>query len=264
MKNLQHQAIKIIKKVAKQLQVEYVPQKKALTKEELLNQFNIANQFAELEIKEHLYKLAPEIVWSDAEFDMETQQKGFARDYWVCDAIDGAVHFLQGCYPWVVTLTLMRNNRPEFSIIYDYEREELFTAQRGKGAFLNDKKIEVSEKKDLASSFVSTFQRYDGIEEQELFEKTLKSIGDVTRESFALRMIGPASLQLAYIACGKIETFWEFGCDLYDWLAGSLLVEEAGGIVTDVEGKPFGIKSASGILATNNNAIQKRMIEILK
>ncbi|WP_312207667.1 inositol monophosphatase family protein [Empedobacter sp.] len=262
MEQLQMQATEIIKNVARELQEKYVPKEKGVSKERMFELFEIANSFAEHAIRTALNKIVPDIAWADAEFNIVAQQKGMDKDYWVCDALDGAVHFLQGCFPWVISLVLMRNNQPEFSILYYPEKDEQFTAKRGGGAFLNGIKIEVNSRKTLDSAFVSTFHRYGDDGEKELLEKTLLSMKRVIPKTFALRILGPASLQMAYIACGRLEAFWEFGNDIYDWLAGSLLVEEAGGVVTDTVGNAFGIKSNLGILSTNNTIIRDELIRI--
>lgn len=263
MEQLQIQATEIIKKVAHELQEKYIPIEKGLSTEKIFELFEELNSFAVNKIKTELYEIAKDIHWMDAEFDIDAQQKGMNADYWVCDAIDGAIHFFQGCFPWVVSLVLMRNNQPEFCILYDPEKLEMFTAARGNGAFLNGTKITVSNRRDLKSTFLSTFHRYGGETDYYLLDKTLASMKNVIPKSFALRIVGPSSLQMAYVACGRLDAFWEFGDDIYDWLAGSLLVSEAGGVLTDTVGHPFNIKTQVGILAANNDTIHREMIGLI-
>ena len=115
----------IIKDVANTLKNNYVPIARALDRKALLEQFETANSFAQKEIKRRLFDIAPHIFWSDAEFDMGKQKTSRPETaYWICDAIDGAVHFLQDFSPWCITLTLMQNNQPAFAIIYDAVRDD--------------------------------------------------------------------------------------------------------------------------------------------
>lgn len=227
MEKLLKQSSEIIVKVAKELKATQVPSTRAENKESLFNQFNIANNFSGHQIKAELQKIAPEIKWSYAEFEVERQISGDIKGlYWVCDAIDGAIHFLQDFYPWCITLTLMDDQKPVMALIYDAERDELFSTIKGQGA----------------DAIVSTVHPNNIPEETALVNKTLQSVSHLMPKVFALRLLGPASLQLAYVAAGRIDAFWEYGNDIYDWIAGALLVEEAGGHASIID---------SGIIASN-------------
>lgn len=243
MEKLLKQSSEIIVKVAKELKATQVPSTRAENKESLFNQFNIANNFSGHQIKAELQKIAPEIKWSYAEFEMERQISGDIKGlYWVCDAIDGAIHFLQDFYPWCITLTLMDDQKPVMALIYDAERDELFSTIKGKGAYFNGKAIRVNSKRALSDAIVSTVHPNNIPEETALVNKTLQSVSHLMPKVFALRLLGPASLQLAYVAAGRIDAFWEYGNDIYDWIAGALLVEEAGGHASIID---------SGIIASN-------------
>ncbi|WP_158622557.1 inositol monophosphatase family protein [Pedobacter sp. KBW06] len=243
MEKLLKQSSEIIIKIGKELKATQVPSVRADNKEALFGQFNIANNFSGNKIKAELQKIAPEIKWSYAEFDVERQTSGAIKGlYWVCDAIDGAIHFLQDFYPWCITLTLMDDQKPLMALIYDAERDELFSTIKGQGAYFNGRPISVNGKKKLSDAIVSTVHPNNIPEENALVNKTLQSVSQIMPKVFALRLLGPASLQLAYVAAGRIDGFWEYGNDIYDWLAGALLVEEAGGYASITD---------SGIIASN-------------
>lgn len=248
MEKLLKQCSELIINIARELKEKHVPSERATGKEGLFDQFNAANGFSGNNIKTGLQKIAPEIKWSYAEFDVARQSSGEVKGlYWVCDAIDGAVHFLQDFYPWCITLTLMDDQQPLMALIYDAEREELFTVIKGKRALLNGKALTVNHKEVLSDAIVSTVHPSNIPEEMDLVNKTLQSVNHMMPKVFALRLLGPASLQLAYVAAGRIDAFWEYGNDIYDWLAGALLVEEAGGKA---------LISDSGIIAANKPLYQ--------
>jgi myo-inositol-1(or 4)-monophosphatase len=233
MEKLLKQCSELIINIAGELKEKHVSSERATGKEGLFDQFNAANGFSGNNIKTGLQKIAPEIKWSYAEFDVARQSSGDVKGlYW----------FLQDFCPWCITLTLMDDQQPLMALIYDAEREELFTVIKGKGAFLNGKAIGVNHKEVLSDAIVSTVQPNDIPEEMELVNKTLQSVNHMMPKVFALQLLGPASLQLAYVAAGRIDAFWEYGNDIYDWLAGALLVEEAGGKA---------LISDSGITAAN-------------
>lgn len=243
MEKLLKESSEIIKHTARELKNNYVPKNRATSVNELFGQFKAPNDFSSKTIKTELLKIAPDIKWSYAEFDIARQTSGNIKGlYWICDAIDGGIHFLQGYYPWCITLTLMDKDQALMTIIYDAERDELYTALKGKGAFLNGHPIHVSTKKYLSEAIVCTAHPNNLREEMELVSKTLESMEIMMPQVFALRLMGPSSLQLAYVAAGKIDAFWEYGNDIYDWLSGALLIEEAGGTA---------VINSSGLIAAN-------------
>lgn len=249
MEKLLKDSSELIIKVAKLLKAQYVPATRAITKEEMFAQFGDANDFSGTEIRKGLLAIAPDIKWSYAEFEIEKQNSADIKGrYWVCDAIDGAIHFLQDYYPWCITLTLMEDQQALMTIIYDAEREELFTAIRGKGAFLNGKAIGVNHKESLSEAIVATNHPNNIPEETALVHKTMESVNRIMPQVFAFRLGGPAALQLAYVAAGRVDAFWEYGNDIYDWLAGVLLIQEAGGKARI---------DSSGIIAANSFLFMK-------
>ena len=174
---------------------------------------------------------------------------------WYVDPLDGTTNFAHGYPQFCVSLGLERRTeetQPDqdgtlvAAVLYDPMRDELFTAERGQGALLNGKAIQVSRIPDLAEALISTGfpsrKRHDSPNVHFYQEFTLRSHG--------VRRAGSAALDLAYVACGRTEAFWEFNLNPWDTAAGILLVEEAGGRVTDFSGNPFQLNSRE-ILASN-------------
>jgi myo-inositol-1(or 4)-monophosphatase len=174
---------------------------------------------------------------------------------WYVDPLDGTTNFAHGFPQFCVSLGL--EHRPaalapdqdgtiEAAVIYDPMRDELFTAERGRGAWLNGKRIAVSRIPDLAESLISTGfpsrKRHDSPNIHFYHEFTLRSHG--------VRRAGSAALDLAWTACGRVEAFWEFNLNPWDTAAGILLVTEAGGRVSDFAGGPFRLDSRE-VLASN-------------
>lgn len=224
------------------------------TREAAYKMFNEANTRVESLLKEALADRFPSIRWSSSEFKTDQQQQPeFEQSYWVCDAIDGAIHFLQGFGFYSLSLCLIRNGAPVLAFVYDPERDELFHAEEGKGAYMNGKPIHVAAKSVLSDAYITTSPPSFPADEPETTNKAIRSAGAVMLKSFAVKMLGSVKLQLAYVACGRLDGYWEFASnygDYYDWLPGALIVQEAGGLVTDTEGRPFTWR-ANGVLAAN-------------
>ncbi|WP_301994108.1 inositol monophosphatase family protein [Brevibacillus laterosporus] len=230
---------------------------RSTTVEDLFQQFEESNRWSTFEIKEALAKKYPHILWSDLEFAINRQNCAeFQGEYWVCDAIDGAVQFLQGIYSFAITLCLIRNNQPVLSFVYDPSHQEFFHAIANEGAYLNGKRIGVAQKQKLQDSIIATTPPSYAKKDEEVTALTFKGFNQMTPKVFAVRMLGSVSLQLAYVASGRLDGYYEFGYDFYNWIAGALLVQEARGVVTDSRGKNF-TWGTFGIIAANNNVQQK-------
>jgi myo-inositol-1(or 4)-monophosphatase len=218
----------------------------------MLSRFVEANKWAENEIKITLKNNYPDVEWSDAELDLEKQRSPeFESAYWVLDAVDGGVHLHQGFGFWSMSLCLIEAGQPVYAMVYDAYRQEFFHAVRGEGAFLNGNPIEVARKSNVYDAFLATAPPAVIDEDPLNTELTIWSIGKLIPEAFAVRMLGSVALQLAYVACGRMDAYWEYGEQLYDWMAGAFLVQEAaGGTVTDINGDPF-TWGSTGIIAGN-------------
>ncbi|UUZ97695.1 inositol monophosphatase family protein [Paenibacillus sp. P25] len=172
--------------------------------------------------------------------------------------MDGAVQFLQGVSSFSIALCLIRGGEPVASFIYDPVQKEFFHALKGEGAFLNGVRIRPSAKTDLSVCVLATTPPVASYQE---ISSADQSVAGYSRRSlphaFAVRALGSVSLQLAYVACGRLDGYFEYGDDLYDWIAGSLILTESGVRVTGIDGSSPFTYGTSGILAANSELHQQ-------
>lgn len=189
----------------------------------------------------------------------ESGQSGEEDSLWVIDPIDGTRNFIHGFPHFAVSIAYLYRNRLEHGVIYDPLRQELFTASRGKGAHLNERRIRVSAQKKLSHSLLGTgFPSHHSLEVQNRYLKMLQSIVPICGD---VRRAGAATLDLAYVACGRLDGFWEMGLKLWDIAAGVLLIKEAGGIVCDSEGGETYLKTGNVVVA--NPTILRQLLKVL-
>lgn len=153
---------------------------------------------------------------------------------WIIDPLDGTTNFIHGFPQYAISIALARRGIIEQAVIFDPTRNELFTATRGSGAFLNDRRIRVSKRIRLNEALVGTgfpFRQFDHV------EAYLAMFRELTQKTAGIRRPGAASLDLAYVACGRLDAFWEMGLAPWDMAAGVLLISEAGGLVSDFTGE---------------------------
>ncbi|WP_269531902.1 inositol monophosphatase family protein [Chitinimonas sp. BJYL2] len=164
-------------------------------------------------------------------------EEGGARgdnDYtWIIDPLDGTTNYLHGVPQYSISIALSHRGQITQAVVYDPCANEMFTATRGGGAFLNDRRVRVSKTRELADSLVGTGFPYTDFDKLDLYMRQLK---EVVQKSAGVRRPGSAALDLAYVACGRFDAFWEMGLNSWDIAAGSLLVLEAGGLITDLQG----------------------------
>ncbi len=183
--------------------------------------------------------------------------KETGSDYcWYVDPLDGTTNFAHGFPVYCVTLALAYRDEVIAGVVYDPNREELFAAERGAGAWLNDARIRVSQTGDLAESLLGTgfppFASNHDLNLQFFFK--------LTHLSHGIRRAGAAALDLCSVAAGRFEGFWELKLNPWDKAAGSLLVTEAGGRVTDLAGGPFSLHRDE--IFASNGLIHESMIEV--
>jgi myo-inositol-1(or 4)-monophosphatase len=158
---------------------------------------------------------------------------------WYVDPLDGTTNFAHGFPVFCVSIALQHHNETIAGVCYDPTRDELFAAERGKGAYLNDRPIRVSRIASLAESLVGTgFPSHKRHKNPNIY-----FYHQITLRSQGVRRAGSAALDLCYVASGRLDGFWEFNLNPWDTAAGVLLVEEAGGRVTDFHGGPFELNS---------------------
>ena len=166
-------------------------------------------------------------------FGEEGGVQGNGRLMWVIDPLDGTSNYLRGFPHYCVSIALVDNGEPTDAVIFDPLRNELFTASRGAGAVLNDRRIRVSERKDLEATIINT-----GFapRERARISAQLKCVDALLVQAEDVRRAGSAALDLAYVACGRADAYFEAGVKAWDIAAGVLLVREAGGRVCDFKG----------------------------
>jgi myo-inositol-1(or 4)-monophosphatase len=166
-----------------------------------------------------------------------TSEPGESGRRWVFDPLDGTVSYLYGYPHWSVSVALEDAAGTVVGVVYDPNRDELFAAERGAGATLAGESIRVREPPPLGEALVATGFGYDAdwrAEQAEVVRRVLPAVRDIRRA-------GSAALDLAWLAAGRLDAYYERGLNTWDWAAGSLLVREAGGAVEELSGEPFGL-----------------------
>ena len=177
---------------------------------------------------------------------------------WIIDPIDGTTNFLHGIPHVAISIALEHNGEIVAGLVYNPIVEEMYYAERGKGAFLNDRRLRVSSRSDLTQSLLATGIPFHGRPGHKPFLKQLEAVmGKVS----GVRRMGSAALDLAYVAAGRYDGYWEVGLQPWDMAAGILLVREAGGYVTTLEGKKD-VLAGKDVLATNP-ALHKPLMDML-
>jgi len=184
------------------------------------------------------------------------KEKGDVK--WIIDPIDGTTNFAHGFPFFAVSIALEKQGKTVLGIVYDPMRDELFSAVKGKGAYLNKKKIMVSNVKDMGKAFLATGFSYN-------FKKTkqnnMQNFFNFMMASMAVRRAGAASLDLCCVACGRFDGFWELDLCPWDTAAAELIIRESGGKVSKVDGSRFSNYEKS--MVASNGLLHKEMLKIL-
>ena len=166
---------------------------------------------------------------------------------WIIDPLDGTTNFLHGFPQYCVSIALSVKGVLTHGVIFDPTRNDLFTASRGGGAFLNERRIRVSKTLNLKDALLGTgfpFKEFGSV------DRYLALFKELTPKCAGIRRPGSAALDLAYMACGRYDGFWETGLSPWDMAAGALMIKEAGGLVTDFSGEDKFMESCSIVAAT--------------
>jgi myo-inositol-1(or 4)-monophosphatase len=177
------------------------------------------------------------------------QQVSDAEYLWIVDPIDGTTNFVHGFPFFCVSIALAHKGEVIIGVVYDPTRDELFVAEKGKGAYMHGKKTTVSLEGKLSDSLVATGFPAD---HKGALPVNLKGTLALATKVRNLRSGGSAALHMAYVAAGRLSGFWEIGLNSWDMAAGSLLIQESGGSVTDTAGKPYHL-AVRNVLATNGH-----------
>ncbi|ARO87265.1 inositol monophosphatase [Nitrosospira lacus] len=188
----------------------------------------------------------------------ESGAQGESEYQWVIDPLDGTTNFLHGFPHYSVSIALMHKNIPVQAVVYNPSGNELFTASRGQGAYLNDHRLRVSKRTHLGDCLIGTgfpFREFSHV------DAYIAMFKDVMPRVAGIRRPGSAALDLAYLAAGRYDGFWELGLSPWDIAAGCLLITEAGGLLGDLEGNATYMRS--GNLLAGNPKIFAQLLQVI-
>ena len=175
-----------------------------------------------------------------------------ARHCWIVDPLDGTTNFLHGLPHFCVSIALAQSDEIVAGVIYDPLRDELFWAEKNVGAYLNNRRLRVSGRRHLADALLATGVPFRIHQTTSIYATFEQQLGRVMPHVAGVRRFGSAALDLAYVAAGRYEGYWENGLNSWDVAAGVLIVREAGGFVTEIDGKRYKL-GAPNILAANDS-----------
>jgi myo-inositol-1(or 4)-monophosphatase len=185
--------------------------------------------------------------------------EGKADYEWIIDPLDGTTNFIHGFPQYCVSIAIRHRGALAHGVIYDPTKNELFTASKGRGAFLNDRRMRVSKCVRLADALVGTGFPF---REMERIERYSGQLVNIMKNTAGIRRAGAAALDLAYVACGRLDAFWEMGLSAWDMAAGALMIGEAGGLVGDLRGEAGYLES--GEIAASTPKIYPALLEALR
>ncbi|MBL0207940.1 MAG: inositol monophosphatase [Propionivibrio sp.] len=177
-----------------------------------------------------------------------TAGTGAGSEYqWIIDPLDGTTNYIHGFPQYAISIALAYKGQVTQSLVYDTMRNEMFTASKGSGTFLNERRVRVSKCLKLEDALIGTGFPYHSFIHVDAYLAMLK---ELMQKTSGIRRPGAASLDLAYVACGRLDGFWEFGLAPWDIAGGSLLVSEAGGLIGDLSGNDDYLKTGNVIAGT--------------
>jgi myo-inositol-1(or 4)-monophosphatase len=215
-----------------------------------------ADRKAEKIIREDLLKARPTYGFLGEESEEIKGTDGAHR--WIVDPLDGTTNFLHGIPMFAVSIALERNGEVVAAVVFNPAMDELFTAEKGGGAFVNDRRLRVAARKDLSDTVIACGVPHLG---RSNHGKFLVELRHVMGEVSGIRRMGAAALDLAWVAAGRFDGFWETGLMPWDIAAGLLLVKEAGGYVTEMDGGSDMVNQ--GNVVAGNEYIQRALLETI-
>jgi len=180
----------------------------------------------------------------------------------IIDPIDGTTNFLHGVPVFAMSIALEREGQLVSAVIFNPITDEMFVAEKGHGAYLNDKRLRVAARKNLNETLIATGIPFLGKGDQAFHDQSLAEVRAIIARTAGIRRCGSASLDLAGVAAGRFDAFWERRLNPWDIAAGILVVREAGGVVTDLDARPDPLKSGDVLAA--NEALYPLLLNILK
>ena len=189
----------------------------------------------------------------------ESGEQGDSEYRWIIDPLDGTTNYLHGFPQFAVSVALEHKGVLDQGIVYDPLRQELFSASRGEGAWLDDRRIRVTKRNTLEGALIGTGFPFRSLNRLDTYIEIFRQLTAVTA---GIRRPGSASLDLAYVASGRLDGFWEYGLELWDTAAGALLIREAGGYVSDMDSGVSRLDS--GNIVAGNPAVHDLLLDIIR
>jgi myo-inositol-1(or 4)-monophosphatase len=205
-----------------------------------------ADRKAEETIREALMSARPAYGWLGEETGETPGKDGMHR--WIVDPLDGTTNFLHGLPHWAVSIGLERKGEIIAGVVFDPVKDELFSAEKGGGAYLNDRRLRVSSRREMSEMVFGTGIPFMGSKH---LPRTLKELARLMPRCAGVRRNGAASLDLTYVAAGRFDGYWERNINAWDMAAGVLIVREAGGIVRDIDRDGLDPLATGDVMAAN-------------
>ncbi|UTY60320.1 inositol monophosphatase family protein [Massilia sp. erpn] len=239
--------LSLLRSVGEELGDAFRALQAAAEPEQMMEAFHRIDGGAAQAIRRELGAFYPHIAWRDErQADGQRVPDG---ECWLCDPIDGALQFLRGIPFWAMSLTLLRDGEPVFCTVFDAMNGEMFHAVEGRGAFRNGLRIGVNGGSSHRHGVLATNHPPFASAQPRVLALAASSLGAVQAEATAVRNLGSVALQLAYVACGRLDGFWQYGEDGFNCAGAALLVREAGGRTSTVDGLSYHPYSESLVAA---------------
>lgn len=212
---------------------------------------------AEKQLVRNLTKLLPDAGFITEEYTVNITDKTYT---WIIDPLDGTTNFIHGIPTYAISVALYEENKPVIGVVYEINRGEMFFTFKGGAAYLNNKEIRVSKNGNLSQSLLATGFPYYQFDKQPQY---MQLFTEMMQKCHGLRRIGSAAVDLAYVACGRFDAFFEYNLNSYDVAAGAYLVQQAGGKVMNFSGGDEYLETRE-MLATNGNVTDEILATIKK
>lgn len=218
-----------------------------------------ADMQAQRILREELMKARPNFGFLGEEADGVAEASDKA-ERWIVDPLDGTTNFLHAVPHWAISIAAEREGEIVAAVVYDAAKDEMFVAEKGVGAYLNNKRLRVSARSDLADCLIATGTPFKGVIQRQ--PRYIEKLNAVMTQVAGIRRFGSAALDLAYVAAGRFDGYWEEGLGTYDIAAGILLVKEAGGFVVPVD--PAKQVLVDGNVIATNDGIHATLVNLLR